>query len=1088
MAQVIAPTQTGDAAVPQPTLSPEELAPHFPQLEILECLGRGGMGVVYKARQKSLNRLVALKLLAPERADDPQFAARFEKEAHALAALNHPNIVGVYDFGLAGGFYFLLMEFVDGVNLRQLLQTKRLTPKEALSIVPPVCDALQCAHDHGIVHRDIKPENLLIDKNGMVKIADFGIAKIIHRETDTPACSALEQTGVSVSLPQGTPDYAAPEQANGSADHRADIYSLGVVLYEMLTGERPKENITPPSKRVQVDIRIDEIVLKALEKTPELRFATAAEFRTQVENAVHQPNKPLSADQHFFLRWLPASWFEKMKVESQQWHLVCDCGHATSVWDRGGIRYGASGKPKKMMKCPACGKFTTHRMEWRGEGGPENPKKGSMNALACNAAVWVALALVGHWVAFILDVVRDGNGLRLDAGGVILFVSLLAATAPLMIALFRGSWLRAFAWSAFNLAILCIAFAGSFLYGLATESGGWHPNPLEAVVMPLACIGALLLPLAGLTLWHASHPAEVSRRLGCVHVGGGCVVVLFALFGLMFSLRFVSRQRGVLVEQMQNRKADDLEALAKALTPKPLPPPERIDFKVLRVENPPGTRNILLHFDRDSNYGLAIEVWQDVTRLQGRPGPAPDQRDWLQKEWVGVNGPHVLRWTLPNEFTPDEAKALAKEMERKWKGSHPLPDGAVPEFATALHRDGWKYHLVTKVLREPGSPRPPAPAGTLFAAEQRINLPADSLVRLTLDQSANDGPKTRLGEELVFKTAPDRATGFVLRWHAYPAQQGKFGNRWLLDLVDPDTGVIFHRIENSFIKPVELASPDVPPIPHISTARQLAESGTWIPFHLLHAEESTAAGAALTAWWDVFATVAHPGDGPVPAFQMPPASGFQAYNDKLSEPTAGGGGEANCFSKFGPVIERVITHPGDGTKNYFLDLDSGNFVQAPDEVRSSLGGQRTSGKADESVAKWATTSGADFTIDETIPEVAAALYGVFVSNQPFSFDTADSDAVWKKAGEEAVRREIPPATGTFMLFDPKDGPDDAVLFETLQGNIGLLQIQGTVQVGSPMSHTRNVKIRYKLLEQIGEDGEANCDQPLSIHQPPASVK
>ena len=291
MAQIIEPTQAGDQAAAIPSLTPEELAPHFPQLDILECLGRGGMGVVYKARQKSLNRLVALKLLAPERADDPQFAARFEKEAHALAALNHPNIVGVYDFGVTQTLlsdhptYFLLMEFVDGVNLRQLMQAKKLTPKEALSIVPPVCDALQCAHDHGIVHRDIKPENLLIDKTGTVKIADFGIAKIIHRDTDTPVCSESEQTRVSASLPQGTPDYAAPEQANGTADHRADIYSLGVVLYEMLTGERPKDNIVPPSKRVQVDIRIDEIVLRALEKTPELRFATAAEFRTQVEAA-----------------------------------------------------------------------------------------------------------------------------------------------------------------------------------------------------------------------------------------------------------------------------------------------------------------------------------------------------------------------------------------------------------------------------------------------------------------------------------------------------------------------------------------------------------------------------------------------------------------------------------------------------------------------------------------------------------------------------------------------------------------------------------------------------------------------------------
>ncbi len=277
MAAIIEPTQPGDRVAPIPPLSPEELAPHFPQIEILACLGRGGMGVVYKARQKSLNRFVALKLLAPERADDPQFAARFEKEAHALAALNHPNIVAVHDFGQAGGFFYLLMEFVDGVNLRQLLQTKHLTPKEALSIVPPVCEALQCAHDHGIVHRDIKPENLLIDKAGTVKIADFGIAKIVTDPTDQ-SDSTVQATQV-----QGTPDYAAPEQANGTTDHRADIYSLGVVLYEMLTGERPKQNIAPPSRRVRVDIRIDEIVLRALEQQPELRFATAAEFRTRVE-------------------------------------------------------------------------------------------------------------------------------------------------------------------------------------------------------------------------------------------------------------------------------------------------------------------------------------------------------------------------------------------------------------------------------------------------------------------------------------------------------------------------------------------------------------------------------------------------------------------------------------------------------------------------------------------------------------------------------------------------------------------------------------------------------------------------------------
>lgn len=273
---------TMDAPTP---LAAETLAPFFPQLEILECLGRGGMGVVYKARQKSLNRLVALKLLAPERADDPFFAGRFEKEAQALAVLNHPHIVGVYDFGMAGGFYYLLMEYVDGLNLRQVLQERRLSPQEALSIIPPLCEALQCAHSCGIVHRDIKPENLLLDKSGVVKIADFGIAKMLHETPEGAAGGARSSGQPQASLPFGTPDYAAPEQVEGQSDHRADIYSLGVVLYEMLTGERPQSHAEPPSKRVQVDVRIDEIVLRALEKKPELRFATAAEFRTQVQAA-----------------------------------------------------------------------------------------------------------------------------------------------------------------------------------------------------------------------------------------------------------------------------------------------------------------------------------------------------------------------------------------------------------------------------------------------------------------------------------------------------------------------------------------------------------------------------------------------------------------------------------------------------------------------------------------------------------------------------------------------------------------------------------------------------------------------------------
>ncbi len=274
----------GGNTTPVPAPAPEELAPHFPQLEILQCLGRGGMGVVYKARQKSLNRFVALKLLAPERAGDPQFAARFEKEAHALAALSHPNIVGVHDFGQAGGFYFLLMEFVDGVNLRQAMKAGRFTPEQALAVVPPVCEALQYAHEHGIAHRDIKPENLLLDREGRVKIADFGIAKILGAESLGP--------GVAESQPAGTPQYMAPEQKNHHrTDHRVDIYSLGVVLYELLTGELPAASVQPPSRKISIDVRLDEIVLRALEKSPELRFQTATEFRTRVEALAGEPGK-----------------------------------------------------------------------------------------------------------------------------------------------------------------------------------------------------------------------------------------------------------------------------------------------------------------------------------------------------------------------------------------------------------------------------------------------------------------------------------------------------------------------------------------------------------------------------------------------------------------------------------------------------------------------------------------------------------------------------------------------------------------------------------------------------------------------------
>ena len=264
-----------------------ELAPLFLQFDILELVGKGGMGAVYKVRQKDLDRIVALKILPPAIGQSPAFAMRFAREAKALAKLNHPGIVTIHEFGQAAGLYFILMEFVDGVSLRQLMATERISPREALAIVPQICDALQFAHDQGIVHRDIKPENILLDRHGRVKVADFGIAKLVGAEDQGRAGQAAGDAFLTESgNVMGTPQYMAPEQLAhpSTVDHRADIYALGVVFYQMLTGELPDRLLEAPSRKVHIDVRLDEIVLKAMEKDPELRYQQASVMKTRVDD------------------------------------------------------------------------------------------------------------------------------------------------------------------------------------------------------------------------------------------------------------------------------------------------------------------------------------------------------------------------------------------------------------------------------------------------------------------------------------------------------------------------------------------------------------------------------------------------------------------------------------------------------------------------------------------------------------------------------------------------------------------------------------------------------------------------------------
>jgi predicted Ser/Thr protein kinase len=307
-----APSDVGLAATaPSPAASStrfvppslEQLAAALPQYEFLELLGQGGMGAVYKARQRGLDRLVAIKILPAEIGHDAAFAERFAREARALAKLSHPNIVAVYDFGrtqesgvrgqesaLHDLLFYIVMEYVDGANLRQTIRAGGMTPEQALAVVPQICDALQFAHDEGVVHRDIKPENILVDKRGRVKIADFGLAKMLGGEQLDAALTGTHQV-------MGTLRYMAPEQMEGThdVDHRADIYSLGVVFYELLTGELPLGRFAPPSKKVQIDVRLDEVVLRALAKEPELRWQHASEIKTEVATIVDSKGEKLGA-------------------------------------------------------------------------------------------------------------------------------------------------------------------------------------------------------------------------------------------------------------------------------------------------------------------------------------------------------------------------------------------------------------------------------------------------------------------------------------------------------------------------------------------------------------------------------------------------------------------------------------------------------------------------------------------------------------------------------------------------------------------------------------------------------------------------
>jgi serine/threonine protein kinase len=251
---------------------PADLAPLFPGYEIEGLIATGGMGAVYAAVQKSLDRSVAIKILPPELSADAAFRAGFEAEAKAMARLNHPNLIGVYDFGEVSGMLYIIMEFVPGCSLFHSSHGTAIDPAEVVRIVSGICSGLAHAHDNGIIHRDIKPANILLDLNANPKIGDFGLARPADRQI---------QEGEEIF---GTPHYTAPEVVNSphNVDHRADIFSLGVILHELLTGHLPADDRRPASVISRCDHRFDAIIRRATDPLPENRYSSAHETEREL--------------------------------------------------------------------------------------------------------------------------------------------------------------------------------------------------------------------------------------------------------------------------------------------------------------------------------------------------------------------------------------------------------------------------------------------------------------------------------------------------------------------------------------------------------------------------------------------------------------------------------------------------------------------------------------------------------------------------------------------------------------------------------------------------------------------------------------
>lgn len=285
--------------------SVEEMTALLPQYNFEKLAAYGGMGAVFKARQESLDRPVAVKILPREFGEEKDFADRFKSEARAMAKLNHTHIVGVYDFGITtSGYLYLVMEWVQGHTLHEIIHKGCVPVRKAANLAMQLCEALAYAHNHKILHRDIKPGNIMVNEDDQVKVADFGLARPI--------------TGEAEENPFGTPDYAAPEiLGKGAVDQRADIFAAGVVLYEMLTGRVPQQPRRPVQEFAPLSPRWDELIDKATHPEPEKRFQDAREFRAHISMLISQSSQAAAVSVVEVVEEAP-----KVKAALQPLHLV----------------------------------------------------------------------------------------------------------------------------------------------------------------------------------------------------------------------------------------------------------------------------------------------------------------------------------------------------------------------------------------------------------------------------------------------------------------------------------------------------------------------------------------------------------------------------------------------------------------------------------------------------------------------------------------------------------------------------------------------------------------------------------------------